>query len=675
MRRCRSALLLAAALVYLSAAGSFAGAADGPQASDRIEQCGTVRSGESPIGGAEVTLQQAGDRPGAVPRTLARARSGTDGTFRLTYRRPADPRAVLYLTADSGPRPDGRAARSSAPAPAPASAPVRLTTVLGPARDLPPVVVNERTTVAAAYAMARFSDGAGIAGTAPGLQNAAAISHNLADPATGDVARLLAQPPNGAQTSTLAAFNSLADVLADCVDGQTCNALFDLARRPGGPTPRNTFEAAVGIARAPGNRVAELFALSTAEPLYLPALPTAPDAWTLALRYVGNGHELDGPGNLAFDADGNAWVTNNYEFDPDPHASVCGSGKVLKLTPTGQDAPGAPYSGGGLYGAGFGIAVDPGNNAWVANFGFQGSECATDPSPLYRSVSQFGPDGTALSPASGWTSGGVVQPQGVAADRAGNIWTANCGGRSVTLFPQGRPEQAREISPPDGDLVKPFGTAVDPAGQVWVTGNGSDNVLELSPAGEPVRSVTGGGISRPLGVASDSLGNVWVANSGILPVPCEDGTQADLAAAVTDEPRRAPGASVTMVRADGTTPDAPFTNDGLVLPWGVAVDGDDTVWVSNFGGHRLAQLCGARLSSCPPGYRTGQPISPPGTGYSSNGLERNTGVQIDPSGNVWLANNWQTVPFQTNPGGHEVVVFVGLAAPVRTPLNGAPRQP
>jgi hypothetical protein len=34
-----------------------------------------------------------------------------------------------------------------------------------------------------------------------------------------------------------------------------------------------------------------------------------------------------------------------------------------------------------------------------------------------------------------------------------------------------------------------------------------------------------------------------------------------------------------------------------------------------------------------------------------------------------------TVPIQTNPGGHGLVVFIGLAAPVKTPLNGVPMKP
>jgi len=38
-------------------------------------------------------------------------------------------------------------------------------------------------------------------------------------------------------------------------------------------------------------------------------------------------------------------------------------------------------------------------------------------------------------------------------------------------------------------------------------------------------------------------------------------------------------------------------------------------------------------------------------------------------------DNWQPVPLQTNPGGHAVVEFIGLAGPVRTPIMDPPRQP
>lgn len=65
--------------------------------------------------------------------------------------------------------------------------------------------------------------------------------------------------------------------------------------------------------------------------------------------------------------------------------------------------------------------------------------------------------------------------------------------------------------------------------------------------------------------------------------------------------------------------------------------------------------------------RTGQPISPP-TGYGFDGLDRNTSLQIDPSGNIWITNNWTENPQGlSNPGGHQMVVYLGVA--------GAPAHP
>jgi hypothetical protein len=38
---------------------------------------------------------------------------------------------------------------------------------------------------------------------------------------------------------------------------------------------------------------------------------------------------------------------------------------------------------------------------------------------------------------------------------------------------------------------------------------------------------------------------------------------------------------------------------------------------------------------------------------------------------VWLTNNWKNDPNPLgNPGGYEIVVFIGLASPIATPLIG-----
>jgi hypothetical protein len=99
------------------------------------------------------------------------------------------------------------------------------------------------------------------------------------------------------------------------------------------------------------------------------------------------------------------------------------------------------------------------------------------------------------------------------------------------------------------------------------------------------------------------------------------------------------------------------------------------VWVTNFGERRVSYFCGRDPGKCPPGAKTGSPISPD-TGYAFDGLTRNTAVQIDRSGNVWVTNNWKNDSNPLgNPGGYQMVVFIGIAPPIATPLIGPPQRP
>ena len=74
-------------------------------------------------------------------------------------------------------------------------------------------------------------------------------------------------------------------------------------------------------------------------------------------------------------------------------------------------------------------------------------------------------------------------------------------------------------------------------------------------------------------------------------------------------------------------------------------------------------------------------ISPPG-GYVRGGLQMRTDIDIDPAGDVWTMNNWQDVDscyanppeaLSTRCGGQGVVIFYGMAKPVRAPQIGPAR--
>ncbi|WP_245813995.1 NHL repeat-containing protein [Rhodococcus marinonascens] len=630
-----AALLLAAMAVPITAPS--------PVSAQLGTLSGHVRGASGPLESFSVTAWSAGDGGERRAHPLGSGTTDADGRFVVNLSSSRPPGSVLYLLAENTVRSD------------PGS--LVLASVLGSGPLPADVVVNERTTVASAFAMAQFVTSGGISGPNPGITNAAGMVRNLVDVATGEPGAVLVSSPNGAETSTMAAFNSLSNMLSACVTMRIpCDTLLDAATPPGEPRPVDTFRAMSDVARGPANAVLPLFGISMLPPRpYLPALDLPPAAWTLALRFNGDGHSLAGPGNFAIDEDGYIWVNNNYQYNPDPRVPVCGGDSVFKFSPTGQFVPGSPFKGGGLSGAGFGITIDPNGDVWVGNYGFaaQPPGCPEDQQPPHNSVSKFTSDGQPLSPPEGFTEGAIDWPQGTIADRDGNIWMANCGSNTLTRYPDGDPSRAENI---DAGLARPFGM-VDNGRHVFATGMLNNAVAVLDRDGTPLPNspVSGGGLNNPMGIASDGSGNVWVANSSIVQLPCPD------------VPGLSPGVgSITLLNPDGSMQGGPYMGGGLTIPWGIAADGDGNVWVANFGGKRLSNFCGTDASTCPPGMRSGDPISPAITGYAFDGLERNTGVAVDPSGNVWLANNWLDIPVQTNPGAHEIVAYVGLAAPLQS---------
>ncbi len=213
-------------------------------------------------------------------------------------------------------------------------------------------------------------------------------------------------------------------------------------------------------------------------------------------------------------------------------------------------------------------------------------------------------------------------------------------------------------------MVNPFGLAMDSKANAWVAANGSSQMYAFQPDGSqlPGSPFSGGGIANPMAVAVDSNDNVWVAN---LRLPfgsqCGPGSLETLDLA----------GSVSWFGPDGTPmTDTAITGGGMWNSWGIAVDGEDHVWVASFGRQRVTEICGASDETCPDAVGAGEPISPD-EGYGYDGLLRNTGLAVDQSGNVWLANNWLNDPFgvnQANPGGKDMAVFVGIAGPVDGPL-------
>ncbi len=656
---------------------------------------GRVLGAGGPIANSTVTLWEASSNE---PRKLAEAKTNDQGQFEIRSTAARGTDSFLYLVATRG---VPKAQKSSADNPA-----IALLTVLG---NKPPdkVVINEFTTIASVWTNAQFLDGPKLQGNVLGLRIAASNVPNFVDLQTGDWGGAIQDSLNGGQTPTMANFATLADVLAGCVTlirSDACSSLFYAATSPRGEYPKDTLAAAENIARYPWYQPEKLFGLlNYLYPApqdhnlrlvpFMPYLNFSPTAWVLPLKFDGGGLRAGGKG--MFDSESNFWVADNFTVGWQGQDSLW-EGHASKFAPNGK--PLSPittgFTGGGMEGGSFGLAVDAKDNAWFSNYGT-------------KSIAVFDKNGKPLTPPEGITfNGRLGLMQGIIVAPSGDVWALCISKSQLVYFPKGDINHGRIVCEGDNaepckSFKAPFHLGIDQQDRIWVANSAIDHITRF-PAADPSKAEnfkTGG--FNASGLAIDSQGNVWVTNrfgSGLLGMAhlVDMGvrfklygvTKASdyLTKVMSEQKGGKEGGSVVLLKPDGSQfPGSPFSGSSLPGPWAVAVDGNDNVWVSNFAGAsgQLAHLCGVRTENCPPGMKTGDPISPP-LGYVGGGLQMEVDVDVDPAGNVWVTNNWQDIDscigtplegLSTRCAGQGVVVFYGMAKPIRVPLIGPPHQP
>jgi len=217
------------------------------------------------------------------------------------------------------------------------------------ATTTPFVFINEVSTIAAAYAMAGFATDAthvsssGTVLAKLGIANAFANAAQLANISTGAA---LATTPNGNGTVAQNVINTLANILAACVNsnGQiiggaeqsNCYILFYNDPNSSFQYPSDTATAAIYMAQNPGNNPSTLFQLQSA--VASPYQPSASGLNDLTVGIQYSGGSLNGSNAIAIDGSGNAWVVSNNS--------------ITVLSPTGGflSTPGTGYKGGGVDG-------------------------------------------------------------------------------------------------------------------------------------------------------------------------------------------------------------------------------------------------------------------------------------------------------------------------------------
>ncbi len=169
------------------------------------------------------------------------------------------------------------------------------------------------------------------------------------------------------------------------------------------------------------------------------------------------------------------------------------------------------------------IAFDANGNLWVTNVAmgantvveFSASQILTDGSP-------------APAVTIGSAGGSLDQPFGIAFDAGGNLWIGNDDGQSTVveftpaqLAASGTPAPAVTVTPTPAVFLEPQGLAFDAHGNLWITSGFTNTIVELSssqlastssPMPQVVLSATDSSLDDPAGIAFDASGNLWVSN-------------------------------------------------------------------------------------------------------------------------------------------------------------------
>ena len=475
--------------------------------------------------------------------------------------------------------------------------------------------MNEVTTTAAAYALSAFASTTSSAGTvAIGASSTNGVG--LANAFT--TASVLANPVTGALDGPARAATSTLPV----AELQTLAFMLASCGGTSGCAPL------LSAATVPGrSATADSFAAMVtvaqnpgnhAASLFALAasgagLTVAPADWTLAVKHTGGG--ILKPTALGIDAAGNAWIASY-------------AGAVAKLSPVGAAlSPSAGYTGGGMKEL-LGLTIDPAGSVWVTS-----SESASSVTSSYGAVQKFSSSGVLLSGSSGYGGSAVYFPESIAVDANGNLWVANYGNSTVAVLNNSGVTVTASggLGSGTSKFSFPVAVATDAANGAWFTNQGGSTITHVAAdrtVGTPVTCC-----DAPSGVAMGVSGTVWVTNFY--------------------------GNSLSAVSPGGSVVSAGYAGGGIAQPQGVAVDGAGNVWVANYRTNTLSEFQGEAQSS------PGSPYPGSGGFGSAAGLWLVTRIAIDSSGNLWATSN----------GNDSVVEFIGLAAPVKTPLIGLPVKP
>ncbi len=299
--------------------------------------------------------------------------------------------------------------------------------------------------------------------------------------------------------------------------------------------------------------------------------------------------------------------TNGMAFDAAGDLWVVATDALYEVSPTGSVLRSFSSMAGNA------VSIDPSGNIWVGATG----------KALLEMPSTLGSPATFTV-----TLAGGSNVERLALDGNGNAWysCSTCG--SVYTY---NPTTTADTGFVATGVSRAGSISIDPSEQVWLGAfDQNSNVSVFTNAGTPL-------VNSPFtcescgfagNVANDNGGNAWIV-----------------------------GRNLTRMTGTGAVTNIDEVG-GLFSPSAVAIDGAGNAWVTNTQSSVLL-LSGQPEQGSLSGFTNAGVAVTPSTGYVSDSLTSPQSVAVDGSGSVWLRNS----------GSTNVTAFVGVGAPVATPLS------
>lgn len=183
--------------------------------------------------------------------------------------------------------------------------------------------------------------------------------------------------------------------------------------------------------------------------------------------------------------------------------------------------------------------------------------------------------------------------------------------------------------------VYPEGIGIDSSDNVWIANRDTNSVVELSPFGRFIQSITVGLDPHGLKIDRANSGNIWSQNQGGggpgAPATCPGGTTG----------------TVTALAPNGKVVGS-FCTQGD-LPQHAQFDASDNIWVTNQGSNTISELVGDDAG-------IGTFVASFPTGVNPHAVAR------DQSGNFWVGNYGSADVTVLNSLGELVFTIPGVGA-------------